>query len=138
MKNICLYWNLIKKERAKEVEELETKKSKLQSENKSYQEISENLKEQLTELDDEVRSIQSGMEKSRKEAESARKQADKYQKRMQELAPMVKDMEHLAAKFSDDPDQVLPEAGNIESGRAYREKKAKPLIEKIVKVLRSV
>lgn len=127
-----------KKERSREVEELEAKKSELQSENKTYQEISQNLKERLTELDDEVHSIQSGMEKSRKEAESARKQADKYQKRMQELAPMVKDMEHLAAKFSDDPDQVLPEAGSIESGRAYREKKAKPLMEKIVKVLRSV
>lgn len=36
---------------------------------------------------------------------------------MQKLAPMVKDMEHLAAKFSDDPDQVLPEAESIESGR---------------------
>ena len=73
------------------------------------------------------------MEKSKKEAESARKQADKYQKRMQELAPMVKDMEHMAAKFSDNPEQVLPEAGSIESGKSYREKKAKPLMEKIVK-----
>ena len=127
-----------KKERSREVEELKEKKSELQSENESYQEISEKLREQLMELDDEVRSIQSGMEKSRKEAESARKQAEKYQKRMQELAPMVKNMEHLAAKFSDDPDQVLPEAGSIESGKAYREKKAKPLMEKTVKVLRSV
>lgn len=127
-----------KKERSREVEELEVKKSELQSENESYWEINENLIEQLTELDNEVRSIQSGVEKSRKEAESARKQAEKYQKRMQELAPMVKNMEHLAAKFSDDPDQVLQEAGSIESGKAYREKKAKPLMEKIVKVLRSV
>ncbi len=127
-----------KKERSREVEELEAKKFELQSENQAYQEISENLKKQLTELDDEVHTIQDGMEKSRKEAENARKQADKYQKRMQELAPMVKDMEHLAVKFSDDPDQVLPEAGSIESGRAYREKKAKPLMEKMVKVLRSV
>ena len=51
---------------------------------------------------------------------------------------MVKDMEHLAVKFSDNPDQVLPVAGSIESGRTYREKKAKPLVEKMVKVLRSV
>ena len=127
-----------KKERSKEVEELEVKKSELQSQNQSYQEMNENLKGKLSELDDEIRSIQNGMEKSKKEAESARKQADKYQKRMQELAPMVKDMEHMAAKFSDNPEQVLPEAGSIESGRSYREKKAKPLMEKIVKVLRSV
>ena len=32
----------------------------------------------------------------------------------------------------------MPEAGPLESARAYREKKAKPLWEKIVKVLRSV
>ena len=127
-----------KQERSKEVEELEKKKTELQSENQSYEEINENLKGQLSELDDEIRSMQNGMEKSKKEAESARKQADKYQKRMQELAPMVKDMEHMAAKFSDNPEQVLPEAGSIESGKSYREKKAKPLMEKIVKVLRSV
>jgi len=127
-----------KQERSKELEELETKKSELQSVNQSYLEINQNLKAQMTELDDEVRSLQKGMEKSRKEAEGAKKQADKYQKRMQELAPMVKDMEHLAVKFSDNSEQVLPEAGSIESGRAYREKKAKPLIEKMVKVLRSV
>ena len=127
-----------KQERSKEVEELEKKKTELQSENQSYEEINENLKGQLSELDDEIRSMQNGMEKSKKEAESARKQADKYQKRMQELAPMVKDMEHMAVKFSDNPEQVLPEAGSIESGKSYREKKAKPLMEKIVKVLRSV
>ncbi len=37
------------------------------------------------------------MQESRQEAEKAQKQADKYQKRMNELAPMVKNMEKLAA-----------------------------------------
>ena len=46
-------------------------------------------------------------------------------------------MEKLAADFSDDPEQTLPEAGPLESAKSYREKKAKPLWEKIVKVLRS-
>ena len=46
--------------------------------------------------------------------------------------------EKLAEEFSSDPEQVLPEAGPLESARAYREKKAKPLWAKIVKVLRSV
>lgn len=127
-----------KKERAKEVEELETRKAELRSENTSYQAINVNLREQMMGLGDEIRSIQNGMEKSKQEADKARKQADQYQKRMRELAPAVKDMEQLAAKFSDDPEQTLPEAGSIESGKAYREKKAKPLVERIVKVLRSV
>lgn len=33
---------------------------------------------------------------------------------------------------------LLPEAGTLESGKSYREKKAKPLLAKIVKVLRSL
>lgn len=47
-------------------------------------------------------------------------------------------MEKLAEEFSDDPARALPEAGPLESARSYREKKVKPLWEKIVKVLRSV
>ena len=54
------------------------------------------------------------------------------------VAPLLKGMEKLAADYSDDPERTLPEAGPLESARAYREKKAKPLWEKIVKVLRSV
>ena len=44
----------------------------------------------------------------------------------------------LAAKYSDDPKKLLPEAGAFESARTYREKKVKPLLTGIVKVLRSV
>ena len=51
---------------------------------------------------------------------------------------MVKEMERFAEKYSADPEEVLPEAGTLETGKSYREKKAKPLIEKIMTVLRSV
>ncbi|MPM20471.1 hypothetical protein SDC9_66901 [bioreactor metagenome] len=47
-------------------------------------------------------------------------------------------MEMLAAKYSDDLEKLLPEAGALESARTYREKKVKPLLAGIVKVLRSV
>ena len=60
------------------------------------------------------------------------------EQRLKELAPAVKNMERLAAEFSADPEEVLPEPGPLESAKSYREKKAKPLWEKIVKVLRSV
>ena len=74
------------------------------------------------------------------DAEQAQKQeqVDRQEQRLKELAPAVKNLEQLAAQFSEDPEQVLPEAGALESARAYREKKVKPLWEKIVKVLRSV
>lgn len=51
---------------------------------------------------------------------------------------MVKEMERFAVKYSYDPEEVLPEAGTLESGKTYREKKAKPLIGKIIMVLRAV
>ena len=47
-------------------------------------------------------------------------------------------MERLAADFSANPEEILPEPGTLETGRAYREKKAKPLLAQIVKVLRSL
>lgn len=106
-----------KKERAKEVAELEAKKAKLQEENAAFQEINEDLHEQLLQVDDEIRSLQEDLQESRQEAEKAQKQADKYQKRMNELAPMVKNMEKLAADFSADPEQTLPEAAVVESAK---------------------
>ena len=57
---------------------------------------------------------------------------------MKELAPMVQNIERLAADFSTDPEQTLPEANILESAKSYREKKAKPLVKKIVQVIRSV
>ena len=65
-------------------------------------------------------------------------QVERQERRLKELAPAVKNMERLAADFSADPDEILPEPGTLETGRAYREKKAKPLLTQIVKVLRSL
>ena len=71
--------------------------------------------------------------KAEKESEVA-----EQEQRLSELAPAVKNMERLAADFSADPEQILPEAGALETGRSYREKKAKPLLARIVKVLRAL
>ena len=71
--------------------------------------------------------------KAEKESEVA-----EQEQRLSELAPAVKNMERLAADFSADPEEILPEAGTLESAKSYREKKAKPLLAQIVKVLRSL
>lgn len=65
-------------------------------------------------------------------------QVESQERRLKELAPAVKNMERLAADFSADPEEILPEAGTLESAKSYREKKAKPLLAKIVQVLRSL
>ncbi len=61
-------------------------------------------------------------------------QVEQQEQRLKELAPAVRNMEQLAAQFSDDPERILPEPGPLESAKSYREKKAKPLLAKIVKV----
>ena len=48
------------------------------------------------------------------------------------MAPVVKNMECLVADFSVDPEEILPEAGTLESAKSYLEKKAKFLLAKIV------
>ena len=127
-----------KQERAKEVADLEERKAELLEENSAFEAINGALCDQLAQINEELDSSEEELSQSRQEADKAKKQADKYQKRIDELAPEVKNMERLAAEFSANPEELLPEAIIVETGKAYREKKAKPLVEKIVKVLRSV
>lgn len=96
------------------------------------------LQEQLTGAEEEIYVLQKRIEQSRKEAAGAKKLAEEYENRVKELVPILENMEALAQKFPDDPEQILPEAGMIESGKAYREKKAKPQVEKIMNVMRSM
>lgn len=127
-----------KKERAKEVAELEAKKESLEEHNVAILETSEKWLGELENLEQEIHSAQKIREEADKKAEVAKKQAARYEKKLAEIAPMVKDIERFAVKYSYDSEEVLPEAGTLESGKSYREKKAKPLIEKIITILRSV
>ena len=127
-----------KQERAKEVAALEKQKAELEGHNATMQEVNEEWLDQLENIEREISSAHENREEADKQAEQAKKKAAQYEKKLTEIAPMVKDMERFAEKYSADPDEVLPEAGTLETGKSYREKKAKPLIKKIVTVLRSV
>ena len=127
-----------KKERAKEVSMLEKQKSELEEHNAIMQEVNEKYLDQLERVEKDIFSAQESRKEVDKQAEQAKKKAAQYEKKLTEIAPMVKEMEMFAEKYSADPEEVLPEAGTLETGKSYREKKAKPLIKKIVTVLRSV
>jgi len=127
-----------KKERAKEVSMLEKQKSELEEHNAIMQEVNEKYIDQLERVEKDIFSAQESRKEVDKQAEQAKKKAAQYEKKLTEIAPMVKEMERFAEKYSADPEEVLPEAGTLETGKSYREKKAKPLIKKIVTVLRSV
>ena len=66
------------------------------------------------------------------------KAAKEAQTEFRLLVPKLKHMEKLATEYSSNPENLLPHPDRMESAKSYREKKSKPLLEKIVKVVRSV
>ena len=59
------------------------------------------------------------------------------QEQLDDIAPILKNTEKFVRKY-DDPEQLLPEAGILESGKAFREKKALPILGKLLKYARSL
>ena len=56
---------------------------------------------------------------------------------LDDIAPILKNTEKFVRKY-DDPERLLPEAGILESGKAFREKKALPILGKLLKYARSL
>ena len=103
------------------------------------------FEEKQSEVQMEISALTVIKEDAQEQADAAQEQADRAAeranaatRRINELAPKLKSIEGFAREFSDDAEKVLPEAGALESAKSYREKKAKPVYEKIVKVLRSL
>ena len=59
------------------------------------------------------------------------------QEQLDDIAPILKNPEKFVRKY-DDPERLLPEAGMLESGKAFREKKALPILGKLLKYARSL
>ena len=59
------------------------------------------------------------------------------QEQLDDIAPILKNTEKFVRKY-DDPERLLPEAGMLESGKAFREKKVLPILEKLLKYARSL
>lgn len=92
----------------------------------------------LKELDMAKTEAQAEIVHLQEEKADTQNETNEAKARLDDLAPKLKNMEKLAALFSDDPEELLPKAAALETAKTYREKKAKPLLAKIVKVLRSV
>lgn len=60
------------------------------------------------------------------------------QEHLKEIAPKLKNIEQKAVHVIHDVDRDLPEAGVLESGKAYREKKALPLVKRLQKLFLSL
>ena len=59
------------------------------------------------------------------------------QEQLDDIAPILKNTEKFVRKY-DDSERLLPEAGMLESGNAFREKKALPILGRLLKYARSL
>lgn len=57
---------------------------------------------------------------------------------MNKIAPLLNDVKSYAGNYGRDAEILLPEAGKIETGKNYREKKALPFVKKIQDILFSL
>ena len=94
--------------------------------------------ERLAELQTKRSKVQAAIGHLRTDKANAEKATKEAQTELRLLAPKLKSMEKLAAEYSSDPEELLPFPDRMESAKSYRERKSKPLLEKIVKVMRSV
>ena len=92
----------------------------------------------LSVLDFEKKQRAGEIEQLNAEIESAKMDLKAVEKQLNQTVSKLKNAEKLAADFPDDVDKILPEAGALESAKTYREKKAKPVLEKAVRLVKSL
>lgn len=126
-----------KKERAKEVAELEEKVSTLTQEKEYYAELKETLREQLCDIDVEVRTAQKQRIIAETEASTAEKKAEEAQKKLSVMTANIKQVEQYVAEYARPPDNWLPEPATLETAKSYR-KRVIPMMEKLVRSIRSI
>lgn len=84
----------------------------------------EQEKHRLKELDAVKTEAQAEIVHLQEEKTDAQNEAKEAIARLNDLAPKLNKMEMLAAKYSDDPEKLLPDTGALESARTYREKRS--------------
>ena len=124
--------------RQKEIQLLTEQKEALTKENSHLSVAQGIMQTNLDEANDELDFIRTQRLKAENEAEAARNEAKEAQKKLGEIAPMVKDMQKWADRYTQEPEKVLPKADLLEMAGSYRERKAKPLVDRMIHLLRSV
>lgn len=127
--------NFKKEQREQEVAVLEEKKAQLQKETAAYHELADNLHEELQQTGDELQKKKAERAQAEKAAEQAKATADKYEKSLKKVKAIAKDIQKYTGEFSKPVDEVLPEAGMLESAKGYRDKKAYPVISELKDLL---
>ena len=85
----------------------------------------------------EVAALETQIDALQERTATAETMLSEKQEQLDDIAPILKNTEKFVRKY-DDPERLLPEAGMLESGKAFREKKALPILGKLLKYARSL
>ena len=85
----------------------------------------------------EVAALETQIDALQEQTATAETMLSEKQEQLDDIAPILKNTEKFVRKY-DDPEQLLPEAGMLESGKAFREKKALPILGRLLKYARSL
>ena len=85
----------------------------------------------------EVAALETQIDSLQEQTATAETMLSEKQEQLDDIAPILKNTEKFVRKY-DDPERLLPEAGILESGKAFREKKALPILGKLLKYVRSL
>ena len=85
----------------------------------------------------EVAALETQIGALQEQTATAETMLSEKQEQLDDIAPILKNTERFVRKY-DDPERLLPEAGMLESGKAFREKKVLPILGKLLKYARSL
>ena len=85
----------------------------------------------------EVAALETQIDALQEQTATAETMLSEKQEQLDDIAPILKNTEKFVRKY-DDPERLLPKAGMLESGKAFREKKALPILGKLLKYARSL
>ena len=85
----------------------------------------------------EVAALETQIDALQEQTATAETMLSEKQEQLDDIASILKNTEKFVRKY-DDPERLLPEAGMLESGKAFREKKALPVLGKLLKYARSL
>lgn len=85
----------------------------------------------------EVAALETQIGALQEQTATAETMLSERREQLDDIAPILKNTEKFVRKY-DDPERLLPEAGMLESGKAFREKKVLPILGKLLKYARSL
>ena len=148
-----------KKERAKEVVELEQsisdgkerlsdiqiRQKKVEQEIEQIRQESEAIREEVSELSEtsnllkeQVATLAEDKEKLLSDNEKLEKQQKKLQQEIEKMVQSKAVMERNIHAYDEDENWQLPEPGALMSAKAYKDKKASPLVEKLKETIKAL